>query len=45
MEQRKKKYRLKKKWADLLFAIQMWLAIIIVQVTITLAIYWYLAGY
>lgn len=43
--ERKKKYRLKKKWADLLFAIQMWLSIIFTQIIITLAIYLYLAGY
>ena len=41
----KKKYRLKQKWVNLLYDIEMWLVIITVQVTVTLAIYWYLAGY
>ena len=44
MVMNKKKYHLKKKWLDLLFDIQMWLIIVTVQVTVTLAIYWYLAG-
>lgn len=44
MKNRKKKYHLKKKWLDILFDIQMWLVIITVQVTVTLAIYWYLVG-
>lgn len=44
MKQRKKKYHLKKKWLDILFAIQMWLIIIVVQVTVTLAVYWICAG-
>ena len=44
MKNRKKKYHLKQKWVNLLYDLEMWLVIITVQVTVTLAIYWYLAG-
>ena len=45
MKQRKKKYRLKKKWADVLFAIRMWTTIIIIQIMVTLAMYLIFVGY